>query len=143
MAAVLLGMAGLDALDRNAESQPPDGELGEPLPGPCDDNSLTCQRVRERYGVSLWVVHYWIERGIVPAVQRKRNAPYAITIDNELDQRLREWAVNSTKACSASARVRQVTTQSSAHRVSLYPCRLISLSKGVSRILLSSGETTP
>ena len=40
------------------------------------------------------------------------------------------------------ARVRQVTTQSSAHRVSWYPCRLISLSKGVSRILLSSGETT-
>ena len=45
-----------------------------------------------------------------------------------------------TKASFASARVRQVTTQSSAHRVSWYPWRLISLSKGVSRILLSSGE---
>ena len=33
--------------------------------------------------------------------------------------------------------------QSSAHRVSWYPCRLISLSKGVSRILLNKGEITP
>ena len=49
----------------------------------------------------------------------------------------------SDQAFFASARVRQVTTQSSAHRVSWYPCCLISLSKGVSRILLSSGEMTP
>src|SRR6202022_3164110 len=47
------------------------------------------------------------------------------------------------KACSASARVRQVTTQSSAQRVSRYPFCLISLSKGVSRILLNKGEMTP
>jgi hypothetical protein len=65
-----------------------------PAPPP-PKGTLNVRRVRERYGVSLWVVHYWIERGIVPAVQCKRNAPYAITIDNELDQRLREWAVNS------------------------------------------------
>ena len=35
------------------------------------------------------------------------------------------------------------TTQSSAHRVSRYPWCRISLSKGVSRILLSIGEMTP
>jgi len=29
MAAALLGMAGLDALDLDAKPQPPDGELGE------------------------------------------------------------------------------------------------------------------
>jgi DNA invertase Pin-like site-specific DNA recombinase len=62
---------------------------------PPPKGTLNVRQVRERYGVSLWVVHYWIERGVVPAVQCKRNAPYAITIDNELDQRLREWAVNS------------------------------------------------
>jgi hypothetical protein len=65
-----------------------------PAPPP-PKGTLNVRQVRERYGVSLWLVHYWIERGVVPAVQCKRNAPYAITIDNELDQRLREWAANS------------------------------------------------
>ena len=54
-----------------------------------------CWIDRRTIVVSLWVVHYWIARGIIPAVQRKRNAPYAITIDNELDCRLREWILNS------------------------------------------------
>src|SRR5262249_25358350 len=47
--------------------------------------TLAVSQVRARYGVSLWVVHYWIERGIVAAAQRKRNAPYAITIDDNVD----------------------------------------------------------
>jgi hypothetical protein len=59
------------------------------------EGSLNVRQVRERYGVSLWVVHYWIDRGIIPALQRKPNAPYAITIDSELDRRLREWVANS------------------------------------------------
>jgi hypothetical protein len=55
------------------------------IPAPPPPNgTLNVRQVRERYGVSLWVVHYWIERGIVPAVQRRWNAPYAITIDKEL-----------------------------------------------------------
>ena len=33
--------------------------------------TLNVSQVRERYGVSLSVVYYWIERGIVSAVQRK------------------------------------------------------------------------
>lgn len=66
------------------------------IPAPPPPNgALNVRQVRERYGVSLWVVHYWIERGIVPAVQRRWNAPYAITIDKELDLRLREWIANS------------------------------------------------
>ena len=40
-------------------------------------------------------VHYWIERGIVAAAQRKRNAPYAITIDDNVDRRLRKWVASS------------------------------------------------
>jgi DNA invertase Pin-like site-specific DNA recombinase len=68
---------------RIAAPQPPEG-------------TLNVRQVRERYGVSLWVVHYWINRGIVSAVQRKPNAPYAITIDNEVDQRLQQWVANST-----------------------------------------------
>ena len=59
------------------------------------EGTLNVRQVRERYSVSLWVVHYWINRGIVPTVQRKPNMPYAITIDDELDRRLREWVANS------------------------------------------------
>src|SRR5271169_6700735 len=57
--------------------------------------TLTVSQVRERYGVSLWVVHYWIERGVVSAAQRKPNTPYAITIDDAADRRLREWVAHS------------------------------------------------
>jgi hypothetical protein len=57
--------------------------------------TLAVSHVRARYGVSLWVVHYWIERGIVAAAQRKRNAPYAITIDDNVDRRLRKWVASS------------------------------------------------
>jgi hypothetical protein len=57
--------------------------------------TLNVRQVREKYGVSLWVVHYWIERGIISAAQRNRNAPYVISIDEKADQRLREWVVNS------------------------------------------------
>jgi DNA invertase Pin-like site-specific DNA recombinase len=59
------------------------------------EGTLNVRQVRERYSVSLWVVHYWINRGIVPTVQRKPNMPYAITIDDKLDRRLREWVANS------------------------------------------------
>lgn len=65
-----------------------------PAPRPAEDTLNVCQ-IRERYGVSLWVVHYWIERGIIDAQQRKPNAPYAITIDDTSDRRLREWVANS------------------------------------------------
>ena len=57
--------------------------------------TLNVRQVRDKYGVSLWVVHYWIERGIVSACQRKPNAPYTVTINNDVDQRLRKWIANS------------------------------------------------
>jgi hypothetical protein len=63
-----------------------------PLPAA---GTLTVGQVRQRYGVSLWVVHYWIERGIVSAAQNKPNTPYAIMIDADVDRRLREWIANS------------------------------------------------
>ena len=64
--------------------------------------SLTVRQVQERYGVSHWVVHYWIERGVISAEHRKPNAPYAITIDDELDNRLRTWVANSAHLHPAS-----------------------------------------
>jgi hypothetical protein len=72
-----------------------------PAPKP-PAGSLSVRQVGERYGVSLWVVHYWIEHGIVSAVRRRPNGPYAITIDAELDQRLRTWIANSAHLHSAS-----------------------------------------
>jgi hypothetical protein len=66
------------------------------IPGPLlPTGTLTVSQVCERYGVSLWVVHYWIERGVVSAVQRKPNTPYAIVIDNAVDRRLRKWVASS------------------------------------------------
>jgi DNA invertase Pin-like site-specific DNA recombinase len=63
---------------------------------PPPDGALNVRQVRERYGVSLWVVHYWIERRIIAAVQLRPRAPYAITIDDAMDQHLRRWVANST-----------------------------------------------
>jgi Recombinase zinc beta ribbon domain len=65
-----------------------------PAPKP-PPGTLNVRQVREKYGVSLWVVLYWIERGIISAVHRTRNAPYVITIDEKTDRRLRQWVVNS------------------------------------------------
>jgi DNA invertase Pin-like site-specific DNA recombinase len=66
------------------------------IPGPArPPGTFTVSEIRQRYGVSLWVVHYWIERGIVSACQRRSNAPYAIIIDADADQRLRHWVANS------------------------------------------------
>ena len=68
------------------------------IPGPQPpDHSLSVQQVRRRYGVSLGVVHYWIERGILPAQQRKRNTPYAVVIDDQTDQHLRDWVAHSAR----------------------------------------------
>jgi DNA invertase Pin-like site-specific DNA recombinase len=58
--------------------------------------TLNVAEVRARYGVSLGVVHHWIERAIVSAVHRKPNTPYAITINDNVDRRLREWIANSS-----------------------------------------------
>jgi hypothetical protein len=66
------------------------------IPGPSlSPGTLTANQICERYGVSRWVVYYWIEHGIVSAAQRRPNRPYGITIDDAADLRLREWVANS------------------------------------------------
>jgi len=59
--------------------------------------TLTVNEVSERYGVSIHVVYYWIERGHISAQQRKRGAPYAITITDTTDRVLREWVATSSR----------------------------------------------
>ncbi len=56
--------------------------------------SLSVRQVGERYGVSLWVVHYWIAHGIISPVRSRPKGPYAITIDAALDHCLRTWIAN-------------------------------------------------
>ena len=78
--------------------------------------SLTVNEVCARYGVTAWVVYYWIGRGILPA-QRKPGRPYSVTIVDGTDQRLQDWVVNSA----------HLRTQSSPtpieQGVSCSPCR--------------------
>ena len=66
------------------------------IPGPSRlPGTLTVSELRVRYGVSMHVVYYWIARGIVAATQRETNTPYAITINDNVDRRLRKWVANS------------------------------------------------
>jgi DNA invertase Pin-like site-specific DNA recombinase len=59
--------------------------------------TLSVNEVCERYGVSMHVVYYWIERGHLSAQQRKPGAPYAITITDAEDRALREWVATSSR----------------------------------------------
>jgi DNA invertase Pin-like site-specific DNA recombinase len=63
---------------------------GPPIP----TGTLTVNETCARYGVSIWVVYYWINQGILPA-QRKPGRPYAVTITDGTEQRLQEWIANS------------------------------------------------
>jgi DNA invertase Pin-like site-specific DNA recombinase len=65
------------------------------LPLPTD--ALNVKQVRQRYGVSMWVVYYWIDRGLIAAQKRKPGLPYAITINDAADHRLRDWVANSSR----------------------------------------------
>jgi len=68
------------------------------IPGPSrPPGTLTVNQVSERYGVSMHVVYYWIERGHISAQQRKSGVRYAITITQEADRALREWVATSSR----------------------------------------------
>jgi hypothetical protein len=73
------------------------------IPGPSRPaGTHTVNEVCDRYGVSMHVVYYWIERGHVSAQQRKRGAPYAITITDRTDSALREWVATSSRITQRS-----------------------------------------
>jgi hypothetical protein len=73
------------------------------IPGPSRPaGTLSVAEVRERFGVSMWVVYYWIEKGLIAVQRRKLGLPYAITITDETDRELREWIGNSTRIASSS-----------------------------------------
>jgi hypothetical protein len=71
------------------------------IPGPPPPaRTFSVNQVCERYGVSLWVVYYWIDRGLVTAHRKKPGLPYAITLTDATDHRLRDWVANSPRIAS-------------------------------------------
>ena len=57
----------------------------------------TVQQVAQRFGVSLNVVYYWIERGVIQARRLNAGSPYWITLNETDKQKLRDWVHNSCK----------------------------------------------
>ena len=58
---------------------------------------LTVQQVAQRFGVSIHVVYYWTERGLVEARRLNGGSPYWITISAEKEKDLLEWVRRSSK----------------------------------------------
>ena len=73
------------------------------IPGPPHPaGTLTVAQIRGRYGVSIWVVYDWIEKGVLAAHRRKPGLPYAITITDETDRELCTRIANSTRIAPSS-----------------------------------------
>jgi DNA invertase Pin-like site-specific DNA recombinase len=73
------------------------------IPGPSlPAGTFSVNQVRNRYGVSMWVVYYWIDRGLIIAQRRKPGLPYTITLTDATDQRLRDLVANSARLASPS-----------------------------------------
>jgi hypothetical protein len=58
---------------------------------------LSVQQVAQKFKVSLGVVYYWIDRGIIRARQDKTNQPYWITLTQEKEIELDRWVKNSSR----------------------------------------------
>jgi hypothetical protein len=68
-----------------------------PAPELKNSNELTVKQVAAKFGVSPYVVYYWVDRGIVEARQLSHNMPYWITIDAEKTGELTAWVKRSSK----------------------------------------------
>jgi len=61
----------------------------EILPAPSKlPNEISVQELAERFGVSIHVVYYWIERGLIEARKRNSGSPYWITISPQKEKEL-------------------------------------------------------
>jgi len=60
-------------------------------------DELTVKQIAARLGVSIHVVYYWIDRGIIEARQRDRNTPYFIKLDAAKLRELRLWVKQSRR----------------------------------------------
>jgi hypothetical protein len=64
---------------------------------------LSIKEVAERFGVSTYVVYYWLDRGVIKGKKQAPGWPWRILLDEETEKTLTGWADNS----SHIARTRQ------------------------------------
>lgn len=70
---------------------------GIPAPVRQRPEELTVPQVAQKFRVSHHVVHYWIDRGIIPARQDRFNQPYWITLTQAQESELHRRVQNSNR----------------------------------------------
>jgi hypothetical protein len=76
---------------------------GIPAPALKKTDELTVREVAKRFGVSIGVVYYWIERRHLEARQLGPGSPYWITLSPESRARLQAWIANSNRITPAQS----------------------------------------
>jgi hypothetical protein len=70
---------------------------GIPAPQLKGPDEFTVQQVCDRFGISRYVVYYWIEREIVEARQLNQGSPYWIKLTPAKEQELADWVRESSR----------------------------------------------
>jgi hypothetical protein len=66
---------------------------------------FTVQQVAQQFGVSIWVVYYWIEHRIITKARRLTDrAPYWITLTPADEEKLGDWVRSSSRIAKLSKR---------------------------------------
>jgi DNA invertase Pin-like site-specific DNA recombinase len=65
--------------------------------GPPKAGELTVAQVATKFGVSNYVVYYWIENNHLNARRSRPGGPLCIGLDGQTEQRLRQWVSNSSR----------------------------------------------
>jgi DNA invertase Pin-like site-specific DNA recombinase len=60
-------------------------------------HEISVQKTAKHFGVSIHVVYYWIEHGLVEARRVNKGSPYWITISPEKESELAEWVGRSVR----------------------------------------------
>ncbi len=68
-----------------------------PLPQLMRPDEMTISQMMEKFGVSRYVVYYWIERNLVKTRRLNRGSPYWITVDEDKERELCDWVRNSSR----------------------------------------------
>jgi hypothetical protein len=68
-----------------------------PQPSNRHPDELTVRQVCEKFGVSIHVVYYWIDRGIVSARRRTAGSAWLIDLNAAKEAELKQWVERSPK----------------------------------------------